>query len=301
MSGAALVDIDWRGHHSNDVFELRFENGRTLVVKQGRHDWVAGPFRTAQHASDLLRDEADVIAPVLIDTPSDAGAPLQAYWRIPLPTLADVWPHLPEQRRLGTLRSLGRLVRRLHEITPQGWGPLTDPIPGPEGLRTELERDLVHRLLPAVRSLWPAGTPALERLIAAIPAVAERAGRRTAVLVHDDLHMMNVLCAPEDDETDGDVGCVGFLDLDGVLGAPPERDLAGFDVLHGPLFHQYLEPRWRSCVFQGYALDLDPGILAFYRAVHLANFGFHDALAGHHQHADEVAAAFHEEVAGFVA
>src|SRR5690606_19739907 len=69
-------------------------------------------------------------------------------------------------------------------------------------------------------------------------------------------------------------------------------DAASLDVLHGPHF----ERRWRDEGWEGYEPPLDPRALVFFRGPHLANLGFHSALAGHHEHAALVGSALEREV-----
>lgn len=290
---AAPVKASWNGEHSNDILALDFDDGRTLMIKRARHDWVAPRFEAARAASRLLRHRANVVAPAPLDVPPGIDdLPVQAYWRIPLPTLGAVWPRLSERARARALHSLGRLVRRIHGIRLPGWGPLPGAVAGGESLETYLEYDLAQRLLPAVTDIWPEARPALEALVELVPGVARRAERAGGVLVHNDLHLGNVLCEVEGD----DVRCVGLLDLEASLAAPAASDLASFEAMHGPLFEQSLEPRRRREFHKGYGARPDAAVFAFYGAVHLANMGFHSALLGHDEHAARVAAAFRDAV-----
>lgn len=56
--------------------------------------------------------------------------PVEAYWRISLPTLEELWPGLSPAEREGALRSLGGLIRRVHDVRLPGHGPLfCHPLP----------------------------------------------------------------------------------------------------------------------------------------------------------------------------
>lgn len=277
---------------SNELLELGFDEDRVLMVKRGRHDWVKEMFDTAAAASELLQARTDLTVPRPLTVETDASNPLQAYWRIQLPTLGGLWPELSETEKHDALRSLGALIRRLHRVDLPGWGSLLDLDTGSGGLETYLRRDLSGRLLPAVTWRWPEGVQPLERLIEVIPAVAARVGSEGGTLSHSDVHLQNVLCT----RTPGGAESVGLLDLDNCRSLPPEADLASFHVLHGPLFNQELaEPR-HAALREGYGAALDPVLLAFFRAGHLANLGFHSALVGDDIHAGWVAEALSREV-----
>jgi aminoglycoside phosphotransferase (APT) family kinase protein len=143
-----------------------------------------------------------------------------------------------------------------------------------------------------VHGVWPAAAPHLERLIGHTGALGARMEGAPAVLLHGDVHLGNVLC----DESDGTVRCVGLLDLEGAAGGPAESDLAIAQVHHGPLFMAPLPEGWFRTLMRGYRSEPDPFALNYYRAVHLANMGFHSALVGHAEHAAEVEAAMAREV-----
>ena len=280
-----LTRIRSHDAHSNDIHELTFTDGRVLLLKRARHEWVSDCFRAAAEASRLIREHTDVIVPEPLPIERiDDELPVQAYWRIELPTLAQLWPALSRPARRSALRSLGALIRRLHGIAAPGWGPLHQTRP-PQQVRAELERDLCSRLLPAVYAHWPEGLTSLETLIDEIGSVERLHGDRPA-LVHADLHLGNVLCRIENER----VECVGLLDLDDACGGAPEADVAGFNVLHGPLFERIIDPALRGEVRTGYGEPLDQRLIDFYHCAHLANQGFSSALLEHHEHAAGVAA-----------
>lgn len=288
-----LVRVDFHGSHSNEVFELHFGDGRALVLKRARYAWARRQFETARAAAARLRSAAGIRVPRPLALEMEGDTPCQAYWRIPHPTLDQVWPRLDQGRRSGALRSWGSLLARVHAVGAEGWGELGSTDSGPRGLAAYLERDLVERLLPACHGHWVQATHALERLAEAIPDVARAAGCRRPSLAHNDVHMGNVLCRTR---PGGAVECVGLLDLDDAAALPPESDAASLEVLHGPLFERHVSPRHRAEVWRGYGLPLRAHTITFFRALHLANLGFHSALVGHEEHAGLVARALQAEV-----
>lgn len=277
--------------HSNDVAEVRIADGRVLMVKRGRYPWSAARLRASRAAADLLRD-ADVRVPQPLAIPDGMDArPVEAYWRIEHPTLLELWPALSPARRRQSLRSLGRLLRRVHGVAVDRHGQLGAGL-AHASLAAHLQADLGVRLFPAVAAVWPAAAPHLERLIGLTTGLAERLAGAPAVLLHGDVHLGNVLC----DDSGGTVRCVGLLDLEGAAGGPAESDLAIGQVHHGPLFAAPLPAGWFRILLRGYRRKPDPFALGFYRAVHLANMGFHSALVGHGVHAAGVGAALAREV-----
>ena len=290
---AGEVAVHYYDMHSNDVAELRLADGRALMVKRGRYLWAAERFATSRIASDLLRTRGGVIVPAPLLLPDGLDErPVEAYWRISLPTLQECWPALSPEERERALRSLGRLIRRVHNVRLPGHGPLQAATSTPVALSDHLHGDLSGRLLPAVAADWPEAVGSLEKLVEAVPALAGRLQECEAAIVHNDLHLGNVLCetGPEG------VRCVGLLDLETAGGAPPESDLAVAQVHHGPLFCQPLPEGWFRWLLEGYEADPDPVVLSFYRAYHLANMGYYSALVGHGEHAWEVAQALAAEV-----
>jgi aminoglycoside phosphotransferase (APT) family kinase protein len=270
--------------HSNDIYELEFEDDRVLLIKRARHDWVGPYFAASARAAQLIRARSDLLVPQPLPITADAcDSPLQAYWRIPLPTLDRVWQTLGHDQQQAALLSLGALTRRLHGIAAPGWGPLARSRGAT--LHIDLDRDLRLRLLPAVIAHWPAGIPLLERLIGDISARTALDAPRQPVLVHTDLHLGNVLCTLHD----GRIECVGFLDLDGVGGGLAEADVACFDVLHGRHFERPIDDALRVQLRSGYGRPLDEELVAWFHCVHLANQGFSSALLGHHEHAGAIA------------
>ena len=271
---------------SNDVAVARLEDGRALVVKRGRYDWSARGFETSRAAAGLLRG-AGITAPHSLDLPASLGPrALDAYWRIELPTLAELWPALGAEERRGAMRSLGRLLRRVHR-TPLG----DDGVLGDAPLLSQgLAEDLGGRLMPAVQAAWPEGVPLVDVLLGTIPQVVQRAGE--PVLLHGDLHTGNVLC--ERAET---VECRGLLDLECAHTGPRESDLARLAVMHSTLFQMHIEEPWLGWVLEGYEDPADPALITYYAVYHLVQLGLHSAWLGHGVHAAEVAAAARSTIA----
>ena len=112
--------------HSNDLAMIRFDNGRTLMVKRARHEWAGPRFDAAALAAELLHREAGIKVPVplkLFSTSrSSAGAGLLA------DRAADAARALagesPKHPVTEVVRSWGELVRRVHAIKLPGQGPL---------------------------------------------------------------------------------------------------------------------------------------------------------------------------------
>ncbi|MEX2583486.1 MAG: aminoglycoside phosphotransferase family protein [Gemmatimonadota bacterium] len=293
-SGLETAEVMYRDQHSNDFAEVRLCCGRALIVKRGRHDWAGSRFETSRIASRLIREATAVAVPAPLPVPAAIDErPVEAYWRLEQPTLQEVWSQLDADQRGAALRSWGELIATLHSVRMEGFGPLADEATPTTGLATFLRAELEGRLLPAVTGEWPAALPSLHRLIRAVDEVAGRAGERSR-LVHNDMHMGNVLCEVSDDD---DVRCVGLIDLETALAGPPEADVAIMEVQHGDLFGQPVEAPWIEGVKAGYTEALDPVVVNFYRAFHLINMGFYSALIGHDWHAQQVAAAAARETA----
>lgn len=280
--------------HSNDVAEVRVPDGRVLMVKRGRYDWSAERMHASRAAAGMLAGTGALVpAPLALPEGLDTR-PVEAYWRIPHPTLLERWPRLSPGARRRALRSLGALLRRVHGVRAPRQGPLGGGDGATGSLEGYLEADLGGRLLPAVEGEWPAGAPLLRRLVDAVQGMAARLREAPTVLLHGDVHLGNVLCRP----SGAGVRCVGLLDLETAAGGPAESDLAVAQLQHGPLFGAPLERGWFELLLRGYRRPPDPQRLRFYRAVHLANMGFYSALVGHGEHAARVAAALAEEVRG---
>lgn len=291
--GAATAHLVVHDAHSHDLVEIRLDDGRSLMLKRGRHPWSARGFENSRLAAALLRD-AGVVAPRHVDLPARLRAEaLEAYWRIPLPTLRDVWPRLPERARAEALRSWGALLRRAHAVETPGHGAIDGAAREGHPLQWFLAHELAVRLFPATAAVWPAGLGTVEGLLEGIPEIAALIGDRRGALLHGDLHMANVVC----EEDHGTVRCVGLLDLEETLCGPPEADLARAHLLHGRLFGRPLEAGWFDRLLEGYARPVDPLVLGYFRAYHLVNLGYFAALTGLDAHAAELAVAAEAELA----
>lgn len=283
-------------HHyafSNDLAEVRLDDGRRLIIKRGRYPWSPAGFRTARLAGKLLREKADILTPASLDLPPQLDArPLQAYWRIDRPTLAELWPHLQAAERREAMVSLGQLIRRVHDLGAAGHGDLIAALGCVQSLSQVLAEDLGGRLMPAVSTEWPEAASLVELLLQMIPQVVRRTATE-GVMLHGDLHMANVLC-----ERDGGmVRCVGLLDLECAHAGPPESDLARLAVIQTDLFQMPIEGPWLDWVIEGYAGPMNPLVFHFYAIYHLVGLGYHSASIGHDVHAEHVAAAAHEAAA----
>lgn len=282
--------IEHRERRTNARLEVRYADGRTLVVKIGDEEWRRQRFAASRAACGLLLRRTGIVVPdpVTLDG-TRPHPPMEAYWKIEAPTLAELWPRLDGPARGRALRTWGELLRRVHRVRPHGHGPLPAAERQPGSLEAHLTADLGERLLPAVRQTWPQAADHVERLADAVPAIAARAG--DPVLLHGDPHHGNVLCRSHG----RGYRCVGFLDLEAAWAGPPEADVAVAELIHGPLFAP-LPAGWTEEFRRGYCASLDPASLAFYRGMHLANLGYHAALTGMDAHATAVLAAFRATV-----
>ena len=275
--------------NSNEVLFLNLEDGRRLMVKRGRFEWARPRFRSARWASARLREESSVVAPehLPLSVKSD-DLPAMAYWYIPLPTLKDLWPELTSTQRVEALHSLGRMLREVHQVKVGGYGSLVDGDECYESASEYMITDLRERLEPAVWAEWPDALPVLDRLA----QIAEQlpGDENGAVLVHNDLHLGNVLCEMEN----GSIKCSGLLDFEAAVGCNPEADLASAIVLHSPLFaEEDAREVWMNdfdrLLITGYGKEPDPLLLGFFRIYHLLNLGFFSVLNDDMCHAELVA------------
>ncbi len=274
------------GQFSNDLAVATLADGRRMIVKRGRYAWSAERFDTARRAAGLF-GALGITTPRSVDLPAELSrAAVDAYWRIELPTLAELWPELGPGERRGAMRSLGRLMRTAHTARLPGHGELRAMAGHPRLLSQVLAEDLGGRLMPAVQAGWPEGVPLVDGLLGTIPEVARRAGE-AGVLLHGDLHMGNVLC----ERAGGAVTCTGLLDLECAHAGPRESDLARLAVMHTDLFGMPARGPWLEWVREGYEEAVDPVVYGFYAVYHLVQLGFHSAWLGHHEHAADVAAA----------
>lgn len=281
-----------RDRRSNSVDEVHLADGRKLIVKRARDPQNAYRFEVSRVASALLREVPDVVAPEYLSLREGIDDPaVLVYWWVPGRTLHELWPEVPADARPEAVRSFGRIVRRLQEVTLPGHGALLEARTGRTELGPWLRVDLGERLLPAVEADWPDGAAAVRALLEAVPDVA-RAVSGPPVLVHNDLFDQNVLCSggPET------LACVGVIDFEDAFAGPPEAELAKTEILHGPLFGQPWLWDWRPYFLEGWGAEPEPLLLAFFRAHQLANMGYHARLVGLDAHAREVARTLEAEV-----
>src|SRR5699024_1464217 len=112
-----ISDILSLSGYSNKVSRLYLADGRSLIVKKSRYEWAGPRFESARRATELLNRESSVITPEHISLEDDViNKPALAYWFIPMPTLKELWPDLSSVQRASAVRSLGRLLRRVHQI-----------------------------------------------------------------------------------------------------------------------------------------------------------------------------------------
>jgi hypothetical protein len=290
---APALDVYRADGYCNELLELRLPGREPLMVKRAHHHWGAARLRASRIAAGLLRRRTGVIAPAHLDVSADGrGRAVEAYWRIPLPTLRETWIDLPERRQPQALRSWGALLRRVHKVKLPGHGDLE----GSSDARTlsaVLDEDLRGRLAPALRQSWPAAVELAEKLARRTSEVGSRCSGREVVLLHSDFHMGNVLCV----QKPRSVRCVGVIDLETAWGGPPEVDIARVQVLHGPELGAPLPDGWLEHFIRGYDAPLDRDVLAFFRTEHLLNLGYHAALAGWWEHVDRLRAMIVRELA----
>lgn len=289
MGEAEVTSVTWR-RHSNDVGRVELTDGRVLMVKVGRFDWVGPRFAAERRAARWLRDRG-IVAPEHLGGPERIrGRPVLSYWRIDLHTLATVWPTREKRSRRAALRDWGALLRRVHTVPVGRCGPLTTGNGPCDGVADFVGADLRDRLRIAVGGCWPAGLTPLDTALEALPELDARMGDAPAVLLHGDPHAGNVMCrAPAD--PGAPVRCEGLIDLETAAGGPRELDLAHALVLHGPLFAQQLPDGWFHELRRGYGIDPDPFALRWFAVYHLLNLGFYSALIGDREHAAAVAEA----------
>jgi len=279
--------------YCNEVLQVWLCGGDTLVVKRARHDWGAPRLRASRLAAGLLRRRTGVLAPCHLDVEEDShGRPIEAYWRIPLPTLREVWPDLPDRARPQALRSWGALMRRVHKVKLAGTGSLESTACGPHALADFLRAELRDRLVPALARIWPAALELASRLTGHVEDVDAHCAGRPVVLLHNDFHMGNVLC----ERRPRSIRCVGVIDLETAWAGPPEADVAQVQVLHGGAFGTPLPDGWSAHFLEGYAAPLHPTVLSFCRALHRLNLGYFAATAGWWDHVRDLQAEIVREL-----
>lgn len=274
--------------YSNEVVRINLKDGRSLMVKCARYDWVGPRFRSSRRASSLIREQTSLVAPDHLPvTKGENNKDILVYWHIPLPTLKQLWPELSSAERKDVLRRLGSMLRKVHEIQVSQYGLLEVNGQSHDSICGYMENDLQGRLKPAVWAHWKDAIPQIDRLT---EMAADLPERDAPALVHNDLHLDNILCKTEDDE----IHCQGLLDLEEAGGGRFESDLASAIVLHNPIFFrmednvEWLRDFDRH-LLEGYGREPDPFVLRFYRSYHLINMGFFFAHSGDKERAMQIA------------
>lgn len=281
-------DIVHRPGPSNDVLEARI-GGRRLMVKRGLNHWSSRQFHAAREATECIQADADrdIVVPTYLDIPSEIeGWAVLAWWRVEISTLAEVWGALDAAQRSSALRSLGRLLGRLHDIPADRWGPLGAAADGPEpdphpGF---VETDVGGRLRYAALGSWPEGVLLIDALLERLADLDGRLER--PCIVHNDPNSSNVFCVVERDS----VSCPGLLDLEAASGGLSEADLSYLELVHSPLMAGGLGGDWMAHVLEGYPRSPDSDLMVFFRLYHILNIGIHAALCGDEEKADHLAA-----------
>lgn len=274
--------------YSNRIVRLNLEDGRSLMIKRGRYSWMGQRFKSSRRASFLLRQHSPLVVPEHLPiSKGDDNMPVLAYWYIPLPTLKTLWPGMSDTQRKELLRKMGRMLRIMHRIETDRYGPLGNDQRNGRSFSEFMEYDLQERLKPASWAHWPDAIPLIDRITGMISHLPGQSGKPS--LVHNDLHLDNILCRTDGDE----IRCVGLLDLEEAGGGRFESDLASALVLHQPLFSREQEKnRWLEdfdrYLLEGYGREPDPELMRFYRGYHLLNMGFFFAHNGDEARGEQI-------------
>jgi aminoglycoside phosphotransferase (APT) family kinase protein len=275
--------------HSNNILYVNLDDGRSLIVKQSRFEWAGPRFENARRSCTLLRREGQLEVPKHVNLHvQPEHRPVLAYWFIPLPVLKDLWPELSHRQRIEVLRSMGQMLREAHQVKMPHFGALTDDATVFDSIQAYMQHELQVRLKPALWAEWPEASPIADRLTDLVEVLTKP--DEGATLVHNDLHLGNVLCKVEKE----DVRCVGLLDFESAAAGWPESDLASAIILHDPLFAgEYPGSNWLDnfdeYLLEGYGDTPDAGVLTFFKVYHLLNLGFFSALNDDEWHAFHIA------------
>ena len=279
---ADLERIESLTGYSNTTLRFYLSDGRSIMVKQAQYDWGAPRFESSKKASALLLEHTSVVAPRHLSI-SDriAHKPVLAYWYLPQMTLEQVWPELSMDQKIEAVQSLGRLLRRVHQIPVSQYGSLSKQGLSYDSMGDYMINDLLERLKPPVWEKWYDAVPVLDRLIMLASELFREGGE--AKLVHNDLHMGNILCT-----IDATVECVGLLDLEAAGGGIWPADIANSSVMYDPLFFEN-EQEWLldfdEYLQEGYGKKVDPVWIRFFQIYHLLNMGFFSTLNDDRLHA----------------
>ena len=268
--------------YSNNMICLNLGDGRSLMVKCAQYHWAGPRFQSSRRASMLLRQRTSVVTPEHV--PIDAkieDKPVLAYWFIPLTPLEDIWTDLNFIQKVKAIQSLGSLLSNVHRVKVDYAGSLSDEEPSHDTISSFMESDLLERLKPAVWAKWYDAVPVLDQLA---QMASELPKKDDPVLIHNDLHLGNVLCEQEEEE----ISCGGLLDLEAAEGGSWVSDIASATIMYNPLFFGK-ETEWiedfEKYLQEGYGKEADPFLLHFFKTYHLLNLGFFSILNDDRLHA----------------
>lgn len=273
---------------SNNIIRLTFEDGRKMIIKQSPYDWAQPRFESSRKVSQLIRQQSSIIAPQHLEVPEEVTEnPTIAYWYLPFPTLEELWPELSFEQRKKASQSLGRMLREMHQIKVSSYGPLHENCSYRSAF-SFMHNDLQNRLKPAIAEEWPEALPVISQLTKSAQDLSDM--NQDLILVHNDIHLGNILC----ESHDGEVQCVGLLDLEEAGGGIWEADLASAITLHHPLFFRNkVNGRWLKefgqFIAEGYDKKPNQELLLFFRIYHLINLGFFSAISEDYEHAQCIA------------
>lgn len=248
---------------SSPVFRIELGNGERLVLKTYPDERGKSPAKEAFAAAQLRDLEIPVPRYLLVDET-----------RTRLPTRFAVTTWLPgitadalrDHTDISSVhRSIGALLRKLHSVKLQGYGPI-----GPDGIikpvksNTKFLRAIIANAFERFQAVGGDATLA-GRLRAIVDDRFDRVVPYSSgpVFAHDDLHPGNVLVL---EKADGTLSLGGLVDFGNALAADPTFDLAKclFCSMHQA-------PNSREPILAGYgAIDHpDPeGALWYYTLLH---------------------------------
>ncbi len=212
--------------YENRVYQVRLEDGRTVVAKFYRPGRWSNAQIAEEHdfVAELAEREIPVVAPMSLDPETAADASAGAA-RLLSPTLAQFGVHryavyprrggrAPELEDAETLERIGRFIGRIHAAA--GAAPfVARPALDAETFGRE-PRDwlLAHRFVPA--ELRPAWTGIVDLALEAVRAAFERAGDVRIRRLHGDCHAGNILWTDDGPH---------FVDFDDARNGPAVQDL----------------------------------------------------------------------------
>lgn len=241
--------------------ELPLDDGRSLLLPV-RGDGSGELWLSAVAASELLRHSGIVTPQPCPRRAGTAGEP-RVFLRPALPTVAELWPEWRHEARGRALESAGELIRRLHGVRLDGYGPLHPRHPHGRPLQWLLAEELGVRGFPAMAAACPSAVGIVEGLLETMPEVVARVVAPPH-LSHNGLHPRNLLCLSGANGAD----VVGLGDPGSPGGWPAESDLAHLELALRT-WPGAAEVGGFTGVLEGYGRDADPVLLAFFRALHV--------------------------------